>query len=119
MPPRGSFPDLQKCIEAFHYFLAHKPAFLLNSSALYSKHWDFVYDFCQGRALITTMEGYIGLAPKTTKAGHVVSMLLGSDAPLAFRPTESGKYKLVGRYYVYGLMDSEALLGSTDHFQFG
>ena len=65
------------------------------------------------------MEGYIGLAPKTTKAGYVVCMLLGSDAPLAFRPTESGKYKLVGRYYVYGLMDSEALPGSTDHFQFG
>ena len=80
------------------------------------KYIDSVLTFAEGRSFITTKEGYVGLAPKATKPGDQVSVLLGCTAPLILRPiatSESGQlqYKVLGECHVHGLQDGEAFLG--------
>ena len=80
------------------------------------KYIDAVLTYAQGRSFITTKEGYMGLAPKGTKPGDQVSVLLGCSAPLILRPTATSKssqcqYKVLGECHVHGLQDGEAFLG--------
>ena len=70
-----------------------------------------VWRFCNERSLLTTEEGYIGLAPRAAKPGDRVCVLLGSDSPFLLHPTGNNQYQLVGNCYAHGIMSGEALLG--------
>lgn len=63
------------------------------------------------RSFFTTEEGYIGLAPKATRPGDQVCILLGSSRPLVLRPTARLQFQVVGECYIHGLANGEALLG--------
>jgi hypothetical protein len=77
------------------------------------------YGYTKNHSLITTKEGYIGLALMRAKAGDIISVLLGYCVPLVSRATEGGQYKVVEERYVCGLMHIEALLGRVrGHFEF-
>lgn len=119
MPPLiDFFPDLQKSEEVLHDIPAYKAVCPLENSVLYGRFCNHIYSSSQGRSFITTKEGYIGLAPRETKTGDVVCVLLGCETPLVSRPIESGQYKVVGGCYICGLMDGERLLGPLPgHFQ--
>ncbi|KAI1108471.1 heterokaryon incompatibility protein-domain-containing protein [Nemania sp. NC0429] len=62
------------------------------------------------RALYVTEKGFMGLAPWNAEVGDLVAVLDGGKTPFLLRemPT-SGKFKLVGETYVYGIMGGEAL----------
>ena len=77
----------------------------------YSEYTSCVWDFCNGKSLFTTEEGYIGLAPRAAKAGDLVCVLLGSRSPFLLRPLANNQYQLVGHCCAHGIMNGEALLG--------
>ena len=119
MPPPVGYADLQRSKEAFRYILAPTEGSPPDHSIFHIRYWGHVDDSCLGRSFISTREGYIGLAPKTTKVGDIVCVLLGSSTPMVLRATEDGHYKVVGQCYVHGLMYGEALLGPLpERFQF-
>jgi hypothetical protein len=68
---------------------------------------------CIGRSMFKTTKGYIGLAPKATRHGDIVTVLLGCPTPTILRPTHHPEtFQVVGTAYCDGFMSGEALLGS-------
>jgi len=62
-----------------------------------------------GRVLITTGTGYLGLAPVATRPGDVIAILLGCNCPVVLRPCNDTLYRVIGECYIHGLMDGEIL----------
>lgn len=60
------------------------------------------------RRLITTNEGYMGLAPAATRAGDIVAIVSGCDVPLVLRQ-EGNRFRVLGESYVHGMMSGEIL----------
>ena len=85
-----------------------------------SKDWiqERISDFQQIHAVIglmnknrrfcATIDGRIGLVPKSAAAGDVVCVLYGGRVPFVLRPCGKG-YTLIGECYIHGLMDGEAI----------
>ncbi|KAF2000856.1 HET-domain-containing protein, partial [Amniculicola lignicola CBS 123094] len=63
-----------------------------------------------GRVWFETRD-YIGLCLPVAKPGDLICVLLGYGSPVILRPLGDDKYKFIGRAYVHGLMDGEAILG--------
>ena len=64
------------------------------------------------RKLVLTKRKYIGLAPKHSQAGDIVTILLGGQVPFILRKSNN-KYVLIGEAYVHGIMDGEVLTASN------
>jgi hypothetical protein len=64
-----------------------------------------------GASLVELDNGYFGFGPSTVQPGDFLVVLLGCYAPMILRPQEDGAYVVIGKCYVQGLMDGEALLG--------
>jgi hypothetical protein len=61
-----------------------------------------------GRALILTHDGRIGLGPDRCAAGDQIFSLLGGDVPYVLRPTARvSEYIILGEAYLHGVMDGE------------
>jgi hypothetical protein len=65
----------------------------------------------RGRSLFKTKKGFIGLAPKESKVGDQICIVLGCPAPLVLRPTNSGRHQVVGAAYMDVLIEGQAILG--------
>lgn len=61
-----------------------------------------------GRRLITTETGFLGLAPDETQTGDTVAVLYGCNYPVILRRCQSG-FRYIGECYIDGLMDGEAV----------
>ncbi|XDG07219.1 hypothetical protein ABKA04_006834 [Annulohypoxylon sp. FPYF3050] len=59
------------------------------------------------RRLVTTCSGYLALVPAATRAGDVIAVLVGCDAPLVLRPEFEGRYSVVGEAYVQWVTGGE------------
>jgi hypothetical protein len=62
---------------------------------------------CQGRKLLLTDDGYVGLGPEITQRGDLVCVLSDLVMPIVLRPSDHG-YRVVGEAYVHGIMFGEA-----------
>ncbi|KAI0187307.1 heterokaryon incompatibility protein-domain-containing protein [Xylaria flabelliformis] len=62
---------------------------------------------CQGRKLLLTDDGYIGLGPEFTEEEDLVCLLSGLVMPIILRPKDKG-YQVVGEAYIHGIMFGEA-----------
>ncbi|KAK8093282.1 HET-domain-containing protein [Apiospora kogelbergensis] len=58
------------------------------------------------RRLITTKDGYMGLAPRDTRVGDRILILQGYCAPIVARPGQ--RWRVVGDAYIHGIMEGEA-----------
>ena len=72
-----------------------------------------------GRRLFLTKAGRLGTGPSTIKPGDAVWILAGGTAPFVLRSTpilsawsKSPLHKLIGKCYVYGIMNGEAVPSS-------
>jgi hypothetical protein len=74
--------------DLFHYRLA--------------SHW-------RSRRFITTMKGYAGLSPLTSRPGDKICVILGCCTPIILRKVQ-GRYELVGECYLHGIMHGEAMV---------
>ncbi|KAI0866440.1 heterokaryon incompatibility protein-domain-containing protein [Xylaria cubensis] len=62
---------------------------------------------CQGRKLLLTDDGYIGLGPEFTEEEDLVCLLSGLVMPIILRLKDKG-YQVVGEAYIHGIMFGEA-----------
>ncbi|MCJ1431518.1 hypothetical protein MMC27_000871 [Xylographa pallens] len=85
----------------------------LADDAIIRKYTDTVFKYAKRRSFIITENGYIGLAPVTTRPGDHVCVLLGCNSPLVIRPagTDSTQFQVVGETYLDSAMTGEAFLG--------
>ncbi|CAM1506211.1 Fc.00g058520.m01.CDS01 [Cosmosporella sp. VM-42] len=63
------------------------------------------------RRLFVTEEGSLGLAPSYIKAGDLVVIIFGYEAPVILRPENDIHLSFVGDAYVDGIMYGEAMEG--------
>ncbi|KAH7324782.1 heterokaryon incompatibility protein-domain-containing protein [Stachybotrys elegans] len=63
----------------------------------------------EGRSLVTTDAGFIGLAPRLTAPGDQVHVLPGAATPIILRETGMGSFILIGECYIFGIMHGEAM----------
>jgi len=113
-PSLPSFPSYESCssiIERFWQKRAVDEIWNLTERASTSMVIARIRNTLRGRSCFTTTEGYIGLAPRETRSGDIICVLLGSDVPLVLRSKGEGKYSVVGECYCHGIMDGSALLG--------
>ena len=86
---RASEPPSQRALDAFRDL----------SPLLYIR---------SGRVIATLRNRYICLAPMITKKDDVICLLQGSSLPWVLRPqAKFGQYKVVGAYYINGIMYNE------------
>jgi len=71
-------------------------------------HWvwyrDAVEDVAYGRLFFTSDNGYMGLAPPSTRPGDLVCILLGGKTPYVLRRVGKEHHRLIGECYVHGQM---------------
>ena len=63
-----------------------------------------------------TERGYLGLAPKNAKIKDWACVVYGCPVPFVIRRSEGREgalYQLIGKSYVHGIMNGEALLGES------
>jgi hypothetical protein len=60
----------------------------------------------EGRKLITTETGYLGLVPQCVQKRDVIVVLLGCNFPVLLRRYNDG-YRVLGECYIHGLMAGE------------
>ncbi|KAI4260581.1 MAG: hypothetical protein L6R42_003991 [Xanthoria sp. 1 TBL-2021] len=78
----------------------------------HSSYMVYVNGFSSGRVLVTSADGRLGLAPRATKPGDKICVILGCSSPLVLRSDDNGfTHKVVGECYLDGIMTGEALLG--------
>lgn len=78
---------------------------------------------CYGRCFFQTHEGHMGLAPRDTREGDIIAILLGCLNPVILRPVRQNNdplssgstFEYVGECFVHGLQDSTCLLGPLPH----
>ena len=118
-PPTARWPAFERSRELVLAILRDKDLIPDCSPGAHERRYlDFVLTYCEGRSFITTREGYIGLAPKATKPGDQICVLLGCTMPLVIRPSSGLQYKVVGECHVHGLQEGEAFLGPLpDEYQ--
>lgn len=78
------------------------------------------YKFMSNRSVVRTDQGYIGLAPSDVKEGDTILVILSCASFTVVRPApgNEGRYNVVGEAFLYGLTNSEAVLGPLpEHVQ--
>jgi hypothetical protein len=63
----------------------------------------------RGRRIMTSTDGYIGMAPAAARSGDVVCILLGGKMPVILRPVKDSRFEFIGECYVHGKMWGEAI----------
>ena len=113
LPHRKEFPHFQQSLDFMSAILQPGTEQVpdLSRGTQAEKFLDNVWRYYQGRLVVETREGYIGLVPEMAQLGDQVCVLLGCDLPMLLRPTSESEYQVVGSCYVDGLMFGEALLG--------
>jgi hypothetical protein len=83
-----------------------------------SRHLDNSFDTVisgnmEGKSIITTEEGYFGLAPWHVHQKDIIVAFAGGQTPMVLRPSNSitPQYHLIGPCMVEGFMANEAFLG--------
>ena len=106
-----SFPQLEQSMK----YLSECRSWALGSSQdpprFYKKFISVAHIMMQGRSLITTAEGHLGLVPKATEVGDVICVMLGCSIPLVLRQKNALRYELIGPCFLDGIMSGEVLLG--------
>ncbi len=71
-------------------------------------HWvwyrDAVEDVTYGRLFFISVNGYMGVAPPSTRPGDLICVLLGGIAPYVLRRDGKRHYRLIGECYLHGQM---------------
>jgi len=63
------------------------------------------------RKPFVTAKGHLGLGPDDIKPSDVIALLIGNQVPFVLRKVIDRQYQIVGKAYVDGIMDGEAVAG--------
>jgi hypothetical protein len=64
-----------------------------------------------GHQFFRCKEGYVGWGHEDAQVGDQVCIILGYQHPILLRPVQNGLFKIIGRCYVHGVIDAQAVLG--------
>ncbi|KAL9577502.1 MAG: hypothetical protein Q9212_006321 [Teloschistes hypoglaucus] len=104
--------DFQKAIKCFHALMDKTTKALEDVWIDFRQLLHAFHEECFGRAFIFTEQGHIGLAPERCQPNDIVVVVLGCQAPMVLRPTNTAEYLVVGECYMHGMMTGELFLGS-------
>jgi hypothetical protein len=93
------------------YFPAHPDTKSTAKAMAYHLHFAVVS--MEGRKLVTTNTGLVGLVPEAVRRGDIVVILLGCNFPVLLRPYGE-MYRVVGECYMHGLMEGEFFEGKDE-----
>jgi hypothetical protein len=62
----------------------------------------------QGRRLLTTEKGFVGVGPMHMRRGDAVAVLLGASMPVILRKAGE-RFTYVGECYIHGIMRGEVM----------
>ncbi|KAL8691862.1 MAG: hypothetical protein Q9218_003006 [Villophora microphyllina] len=111
-PPATRRPSFEVSRKFVLALLSEKSSVVSIRQGSYAQRYlDYVELFCNGRSLVSTTEGHLGLAPKTVREGDLLCVLLGCKNPLVLRPATNHQYMVLGECYVHALQHGEAFLG--------
>jgi hypothetical protein len=83
-----------------------------SKSKLFAHHFQSAINLIsrnlRGRTLMTTKNGYLGLALSSAAQGDVIAVLLGCPSPMVLRPSGS-LYQVVGACYIHDIMKGEVM----------
>ncbi|PMD29250.1 hypothetical protein L207DRAFT_642561 [Hyaloscypha variabilis F] len=107
-PPRETLPDIPQTVQHIREIIvAHEDAWpYLKTNILSKIEW-----YAKERCVCKTSKGRAVLAPKTTRPGDVVTVLLGCPNLMVLRSTQDGPFKVVGEAYCDELSYGEVLMG--------
>jgi hypothetical protein len=67
----------------------------------------YIMGASDGRRMIHTRKGYLGLVPAETRQGDRIGLFVGGKVPLIIRPRDGGTWELIGESYLHGMMFGE------------
>lgn len=115
-PPRTDLPGLFDIVEELAVIFSSKKDGIKEWVRLNKgrTHYNVVSDCLAGRAIVTTNNGYVGLAPLSTRLGDLIIAFVGRHSLTVIREAvpNVSKYHLIGQCFVHGFMSDEAFLGS-------
>jgi hypothetical protein len=91
--------------------LAHRPGERARGRDQGKGEQQLRYSEALGKYYIELDNGYIGMTSAPVEDSDVVCVILGCPLPMILRPHSSGRYRVIGPAYIYGLMDGEGVLG--------
>ncbi|KIN00196.1 hypothetical protein OIDMADRAFT_145702 [Oidiodendron maius Zn] len=106
--PKDSFAKLRKgYIGAMVYLTSSLNKRLVDKREV-SKFIGRMEHLIEGRRLVKTKAGYLGLGPEEARPGDVIALVKGAKVPLVLRSSSSSLcWELVGDAYVHGMMQGE------------
>ncbi|KAE9363399.1 HET-domain-containing protein, partial [Stipitochalara longipes BDJ] len=106
-PQKSHRPSLKECLQTLLFILGHEG--IMNDRN--KKSLSIVAGHASGRSFFVTKDERLGIGPIAAKPGDIVTVFLGGHIAFILRPTDGGRYQVVGEAYCHGFMDAEALLG--------
>jgi len=67
---------------------------------------------------VTSSKGFLGVGPKHLQKDDKIVIFHGGEMPFALRPTESGRFLLLGQVYVLGIMHGEFMVNNSEVEEF-
>lgn len=113
VPHKPDNETVQMMVDAVRACLRYREGAIFEQTWENRTYLGDVYCFTKNRALFRTDQGYIGLAPSNVKAGDTILAVLSCRSFTVVRPApeNEGSFNVVGEAFVYGLHNSEAVLG--------
>jgi hypothetical protein len=107
-PPFQHIPDVPRTVKHIREILVAQE----NSwPQLDSDIFGTIEPFANEKSVCKTSNGRVILAPKTTRSGDVVTVLLGCPNLMVLRSTEDSSFKVVGEAYCDEFSYGEVLMG--------
>jgi len=94
----------------------HEPPLHIQESYLYWSH--MIVRIHNNALFVTSSKGFLGVGPKHLQKEDKIVIFHGGEMPFALRPTESGRFLLLGQVYVLGIMHGEFMVNNSEVEEF-
>ncbi|CAO2657219.1 Nn.00g033450.m01.CDS01 [Neocucurbitaria sp. VM-36] len=107
---------MQFMADFFAFISQHFPGFIMQKppgvkafkGQLYPYH-QLVKTYCRGRRMFETVNGYIGLGPRSMREDDTLVVLDGGKVPYVLRPCGDRDFSFLGECFVYDIMEHQSL----------
>jgi hypothetical protein len=71
-------------------------------------------NICLGRRFAHSLKGLMGVVPAAAAVGDTITVVPHSSAPIVLRHVSDSHYRLMGEFYIHGIMDGRAIGRDVD-----
>ena len=94
----------------------HEPPLHLQESYLYRSQ--MIIRMPNNALFVTSSKGLLGVGPRHLQKDDKIVIFHGGEMPFALRPTDSGRFRLVGEVYILGIMHGEFMVNNSEVEEF-